>query len=131
MQKIDEYLCNFDNPMIFDESTMRKKLKEYDAEGIIVSETCGRKKRYRRAEDSKVPWDFDTLHFYSEIAPCGVVGSYLLEKCNEQEDHFGFKHHYKTSTLDSGVLCKLFEAMRLKSNIQSGIYPAAALSCKT
>ena len=44
MQEIDEkYLSGFENPMMFDESTVRKKLKEYTEAGIIVTEKVGRK----------------------------------------------------------------------------------------
>ena len=28
-EKIDDYLCDFSNPKVFDESTVRRKLKEY------------------------------------------------------------------------------------------------------
>ena len=39
---IDEYLSSFTNPRMFDESTVRKKLKEYISEGIVVSEKHGK-----------------------------------------------------------------------------------------
>lgn len=118
MWKIDnDYLCNFRNPRVFDESTVRKKLKEYMAEGIIVGEKCGRNMKYRRADDSDIYMDEDMLHFYSEIAPCGVIGSFLLDKHKEYETHLSFKHHYITGALDSEVLAMLFDAMRDKCEI--------------
>lgn len=53
MQLIDEkYLSGFEKPMMFDESTVRKKLKEYTEAGIIVTEKVGRKVLYSRAEDT-------------------------------------------------------------------------------
>ncbi len=118
LQKIDgDYLCHFTEPKMFDESTVRKKLKEYIAEGIISSEKHGRSMRYRRVDTLSVPADTDALHFYSETAPCGVVGSFLLDRHKEHQDHIGFKHHYITSALDSDILAMLFEAMRCKREI--------------
>lgn len=117
LDEMDVYLSEFKNPMIFDESTVRKKLKEYTEQGIIVSEKHGRKMMYRRA-DNIVPSDItDLLNFYSEVAPCGVIGSFLLDKQDAERDSFSFKHHYITSAMDSDVLSALFKAMREKSVI--------------
>ena len=119
LRKIDEeYLSHFSEPMLFDESTVRKKLKEYVAEGIVVSEKRGRSLVYRRAA-SAPPGDADALHFYSEVAPCGVIGSFLLDKGQEWEEHIGFKHHYMIGALDSDVLAILFDAMRRKCEVSA------------
>ena len=56
-----------------------KKLKEYVSEGLIRTEKKGKILYYRRAEDIKACGS-DCLDFFSEVAPCGVVGSYLLDK---------------------------------------------------
>ena len=118
MEIIDEkYLSIFDEPMMFDESTLRKKLKEYTELGIVSSRKVGKRLVYRRTEDNVSIPDTHTLNFYSEIAPCGVIGSFLLDKTEHEEHPFDFKHHYITSALDSGVLAMLFEAMRTKSVI--------------
>ena len=118
MEIIDEkYLSIFDEPMMFDESTLRKKLKEYTELGIVSSRKVGKHLVYRRTEDNVSIPDTHTLNFYSEIAPCGVIGSFLLDKTEHEEHPFDFKHHYITSALDSGVLAMLFEAMRTKSVI--------------
>ncbi len=115
MQDVDEkYLSGFETPMMFDESTVRKKLKEYTAEGIIVTEKEGRKVYYRRAESVDISDLNDILHYYSEVAPCGVVGSFILDKTEDKADNFTFKHHYITGAIDSGVLATLFTAMREK-----------------
>ena len=68
------------------------------------------------AESVNLP-DTQALNFYSEIAPCGVIGSFLLDKSEHENHPFDFKHHYITSALDSNVLALLFEAMRTKSII--------------
>ncbi|MBQ9746282.1 MAG: WYL domain-containing transcriptional regulator [Clostridia bacterium] len=115
MLLIDEkYLAGFESPMMFDESTVRKKLKEYTENGIIVAEKQGRKVFYRRAESLDIAGLYDVLDYYSEVAPCGVVGSFLLDKLEGGEDIFTFKHHYMTGAMDSGVLAELFDAMRKK-----------------
>ena len=105
MERIDDYLSGFRMPRTYDESTVRKKLKEYAKEGIIETEKKGRRLVYRRELDR------DMLDFFSETAPCGVIGSFLLDKLDEREDYLSFKHHYITSAMDSEILCELFAAM--------------------
>ena len=105
--RIDEYLAAFRVPITFDESTVRKKLKEYTEEGIIVRERRGKNQYYRRAE-SCPSISTDMLDFFSEAALCGVVGSFLLDKAPPHTDCFSFKHHYITAAMDSEILCSLF-----------------------
>ena len=116
MDEVDEFLSEFDNPRYFDESTIRKKLKEYVNEGLLVAEKQGKVMYYRRTEDVGV-CSTDILDFFSEVAPCGVVGSYLLDKLPKHEEHFAFKHHYITSAMDSEIVRLLFEAMHQKKNV--------------
>lgn len=101
----------------FDESTVRKKLKEYTEEGIVLSEKSGKTVRYRLAKQTDMTPYADILDFFSEVAPCGVIGSYLLDKTKKHEDCFAFKHHYITSALDSGIVCSLFEGMGEKKSV--------------
>ena len=110
----EKYLSGFESPMMFDESTVRKKLKEYCDAGIIATEKVGRRVYYRRTESIDISELTDLLHYFSEIAPCGVIGSFILDKAEEDTDSFTFKHHYITSAIDSGVLAALFTAMREK-----------------
>ena len=115
LAEIDEkYLSGFESPMMFDESTVRKKLKEYCEAGIIIAEKEGRKMYYRRADSPDVSELDEALHYFSEVAPCGVIGSFILDKNESDTDAFTFKHHYITSAIDSGVLASLFTAMREK-----------------
>ena len=118
MERIDgEYLADFEEPMVFDESTVRKKLKEYCTEGLVVAEKQGRKMLYRRAELSDDGIGTDILDFFSEVAPVGVIGSFLLDKREKARSRFAFKHHYITGAMDSDVLAEVFSAMREKSAI--------------
>ena len=115
LQQIDEkYLADFQTPMVFDESTLRKKLKEYCEAGIILAEKEGRKVYYRRAPSADITQLIDALHYFSEVAPCGVIGSFILDKAQAHTDAFTFKHHYITGAIDSGVLAALFAAMQEK-----------------
>ena len=114
----EKYLSAFQEPMAFDESTVRKKLKEYAQEGIVIPERVGRKVCYRRAENAVLSGLADVLGFFSEAAPCGAVGSFILDKMQERSHLFSFKHHYITGAMDSGVAAALFEAMRKKCAVR-------------
>ena len=115
MEEMDEkYLSCFESPMMFDESTVRKKLKEYCEAGIIAVEKIGRKAYYHRTETIDISGLTDVLHYFSEVAPCGAIGSFILDKAEEDTDSFTFKHHYITSAIDSGVMASLITAMREK-----------------
>lgn len=107
----DRYLPHFTEPFIYDDSTLRKKLKEYQEEGIILAEKAGKRVLYSRRDDVDISGLADVLDFFSEVAPCGVIGSFLLDKI-ESDDRFTFKHHYITGAIDSGVMAALFSAMR-------------------
>jgi DNA-binding transcriptional ArsR family regulator len=98
-------------PMTFDESTLRKKLKEYAEEGMICMEKKGRKVLYSRCPDTDISMLGDVLDFFSEVAPCGVIGSFLQDRLPNREDLFSFKHHYITQAMDSDVLAMLFDAI--------------------
>ncbi len=108
---IDEIDGRLTEHIPFDESTLRKKLKEYAAEGTIQMEKEGRKVFYRRSPDTDISALADVLDFFSEAAPCGVVGSFLLDKLPKHTPLFAFKHHYMTPAMDSDVLAMLFTAM--------------------
>ena len=119
LQEIDtKYLAGFETPMMFDESTIRKKLKEYCEAGIIVAEKEGRKVYYRRTDNTDITNLNDVLHYFSEVAPCGVIGSFILDKAESDTDAFTFKHHYITGAIDSSVLAALFTAMREKRAVE-------------
>lgn len=130
-EKIDEYLSAFPEPRVFDESTVRKKLKEYVKEGLLETEKHGKILYYKKAAECDC-YNKDILDFFSETAPCGVIGSFLLDRRKLQEENqkkkdscqrqkykekFAFKHHYITSAIDSEILCQLFQAIHEKRSI--------------
>lgn len=116
MEEVGEFLSEFDNPRYFDESTIRKKLKEYVAEGIVTGTKQGKVMYYSRTETVS-PENRDFLGFFSEVMPCGVVGSYLLDKESEENKFFLFKHHYITGAMDSEMMYELFDAIHNKAKI--------------
>lgn len=76
-----EYLTAFQNPISFDESTLRKKLKEYEELGIVVSEKSGRTVTYRLSEDEICLAEYkEAIRFFTEESPLGVIGSYLEDR---------------------------------------------------
>ncbi len=115
--EVDNYLFETDAEVSFDESTIRKKLQEYTRLGIIRPEKRGRQMVYSRMPDTDISELGDLLSFFSETVPCGVVGSYLLDKLSTQSSPFYFKHHYITQTMDSGVLAALLDAIQEKCSV--------------
>lgn len=117
-----DYLSMFDDYQI-DESTIRKKLKEYEKLGIIKSEKNGKELVFSRNED-KVDlnsWK-DAVAFFSEEDSIGVVGSYILDKYENIADYFTYKHHYILYALESEMLYKLFEAIREHRAVEIEVY---------
>lgn len=96
---IEEIDQRISSGMTFDESTVRKKLKEYAEEGIIQIERKGRKVLYSRSADTDISALDDVLDFFSEVAPCGVIGSFLQDKQPKRDELFSFKHHYITQAI--------------------------------
>ncbi len=125
MERLDGYLSDFPEAALPEEATVRGKLREYTAEGIFLAVRDGRQTLYRRAPDVVVTAGRDAdpsvfqnaLAYFSETLPCGVVGSYLLDKLEAEEGSisappFTFKHHDMTAALDGDVMAVLFAAMQ-------------------
>jgi hypothetical protein len=110
-KKVDEYLSNFSKPMLIDESTIRKKLKEYTELGLTENEKRGRQLCFKRSAGAYDPVWSETVAYFAEAGLCGVIGSYLLDKTDKENNLFSFKHHYITHALESEILCNLFMAI--------------------
>lgn len=119
----DAYLSHFSGMFSFDESTVRKKLKEYEVLGLLRSERRGREVFYQRTDDMSINLDSwcDALAFFSEENPLGVVGSFLLDKLKESPNTFRFKHHYILHALDSDILSELLQAIHEKRTVTLAI----------
>ena len=118
----ERYLARFEGASELDESTIRKKLKEYEMLGLLKSSKMGRELAFSRAQDGVdlASWA-SAVAFYSEADPMGVIGSYLLDKRASWEG-FRFKHHYILHALDSEVLYTLLTAIQEKRQVEVRVY---------
>lgn len=115
----NEYLPAFQNAEPFDESTLRKKLKEYAESGLIAVQKQGKQLIYS-LPDSKTDlttW-LDALCFFTEDNPLGVVGSFLLDKFEDTLPIFTFKHRYLLFALDSGIMLDLLAAIHNHKKVE-------------
>ncbi len=128
----EDYMQSFKKPLTFDESTIRKKLREYAAMGLILCEKIGKQTYYRRPEDIPLSDEIRYVaEFFSEVSGCGAVGSYLLDRFPDETPVFSFKHHYINGALDSEILCELFCAIRQKCSVRIGFEPRHGKSEET
>lgn len=111
------YLSHFPQPMLFDESNIRKKLNEYKRLGLIDSKKQGNMLLYWRKEAFDLKSFADALSYFSEVGQLGVIGSFLIDKMEGENEHFVFKHHYINGALDSDIMCKLLLAMGEKRQV--------------
>ncbi len=110
----------FEERKVYDESTVRKKLNEYEKLGLVKKGKDGKSITYALSDVTE-DVSPDALEFFSEVAPCGVVGSFLLDKAREHEDYFMFKHHYISQSLDSRILSQLLDAMHAGTAVELDI----------
>lgn len=117
----EAYYSCFENIEEPDESTVRKKLKEYVSLGLLKSEKQGKELLFSRNEDhiNLNSWK-DAIDFYTEADPLGVIGSYFPN--SETDSPFRFKHHYILHTLDSQILCDILLAVSEKRYIDITIH---------
>ena len=112
MDELTDRLSEFESDDIPDESTVRKKLREYSALGFIDMDKRGRETFYVLREDhiDLRSWD-EAAAFFSEVMPLGVIGSFIEDRLPEQFLKFRFKHHYILNALDSEILYEIFTAI--------------------
>ena len=135
METMEErYFRQLEKDPGFDLSTLRKKMKEFEALGLVLTEKSGNKMRYRLAELSACKMQAgnglrEAVAFFSEEAPLGVIGSYmwdLLEISGLSDGMnsdvgltaLSHKHHYILGALDSEVLLELLSAMHGKYAVE-------------
>lgn len=119
IEGIADLLGSFPQLKLLDNSTIRKKLREYEALGILQSEKQGRELFYRLTSEAvdRSSWQ-EAVEFFSEADPLGVIGSYILDRSEEDRELFGFKHHYILHALDGEVLLSALEAISDHRRIQ-------------
>lgn len=116
-EELARRLADFPDTKQPDDSTLGKKLKEYEGLGLVLGEKKGREKIYRLPEED-IPLDAwaEALAFFSEAAPLGVIGSYLQSRLQPiKNPPFVFKHHYILQALDAQVLHDLLASMQAEA----------------
>lgn len=112
------YLSFFENAESFDESTIRKKLKEYVGLGILEAAKKGRDVYYSLSEgDFDIEPFSDAVQFFSEVDPLGVAGSYISDRYEKEESIFNFKHNYIFRALESEIVYTLATAIAEEKNV--------------
>ena len=115
-----EYLAVFANAEPLDLSTLRKKLKEYVAIGLLTAQKQGKQYLYALPTDAidLEKWR-DAIDYFSEENPLGVVGSFILDKYPTPPGaSFTFKHRYLLFALDSDILLELLVAMHTQRQVE-------------
>jgi len=108
----EDYIPHFDGMWEFDESTLRKKLREYVNIGIVCAEKRRRELVYSKFQDNVDLSEFaDAVDFASEQMPVGVIGSFLADRLPKKSGLMRFKHHYMLNTLDSQIMHSLLLAI--------------------
>ena len=107
--------------VVFDSQTVRLKLKEYEALGILSSEKEGRNLVYRMnpllpMESDRSPgslWGrlMTAVTFFQEAAPFGFIGSTLLDREDIDNELFQFKHLFIVHTLEDEILSRILSAI--------------------
>ena len=111
---------NTDYGFLFDEQTVRNKLKEYVQEGIVISVKKGKTMYYRLSEDRTedyfrgFPGLEDAVKFFSETRDIGVIGNSMLRQADLKNDIFYMKHNYIIHTLEDILIPDILEAMNDK-----------------
>ena len=118
MDELTDRLLEFEADDLPDESTVRKKLREYGSLGLVTVQKRGREKVYLLSESpvNLSAWG-PAAAFFSEAAPLGAAGSFLQQRIPDQFDRFRFKHHYILNALDSEILYELLTAIGEKRRV--------------
>ena len=113
---------------LFDEQTVRNKLKEYAEEGLITVEKRGKTAFFRLSPDrsdgllEQTDGLADALKFFSESGEFGVVGNSILKAERLSNDLFFKKHNYIVHTLEDAVLTEILRAIEEKRFALLGTY---------
>jgi hypothetical protein len=120
LDKIDsDYLSHFKEPLLFDESTLRKKLKEYEAMGIIKSEKNAKKLEYSIVKDDIEPEKYkDVIRFFTEENILGVIGSYIEDKFENTDEYLSFKNRYIMNAYDTEVIFGILKAIKNRKKLK-------------
>ncbi len=105
-----------------DEQTVRNKLKEYEEEGIMLSERRGRAVYFRLSGDFAEDWLdseglIDAVSFFSEMQEFGLAGNSMLKMLKLKNELFFMKHYYIVHALEDEVMLTVLDAMEKHKTI--------------
>ncbi len=101
----------------FEPQTIRLKLNEYVSEGILISSKKGRNLYFQLCTDtpenisSDMDKFMDMIKFFSQYAPFGIVGNYILKQSSQQNNIFLMKHNFIVHTLEDNILLDFIRAI--------------------
>ena len=104
--------------VLFDTQTLRKKLAEYEGEGLLQIKKQGRSFLYQLCPslEEEIPHLLqallDAVKFFQGCRPFGFIGSTILDNQNETNDLFRMKHGFLVHTLEDEVLSLILLAMK-------------------
>lgn len=112
----NEIFLNYD--VLFEPQLVRKKIKEYEEEGLLICEKTGKQYHYMCTDNlsyailDELPALLDAVRFYHIAAPVGILGSTILDNQKSSNDVFTAKHGFFGHTLEDEMLLILLTAMR-------------------
>ena len=117
----NEIFLNYD--VLFESQLVRKKVKEYEKEGLLLCKKYGKQFRYMANHSltyfipEELPALLDAVRFHHIDAPLGILGSTILDNQKTSNDIFTAKHGFFAYTLEDEMLLLLFSAMREQRKI--------------
>lgn len=100
-----------------DSQAVRRKLVEYEKEGLLQSQKQGRQSLFSLPHDLHTvsPDLFPALHsavcFFQGTAPFGFIGSTVMDSWNLTNTSFRFRNDYLIHTLEDEILLPLLKAI--------------------
>lgn len=120
----EEYMPFFENAEPIDESTLRKKLKEYVDIGLIIAEKQGKQLLYRLpADDFDLKSWRDAISFFTGENPMGVIGSFFQDSFDDAPQYISFKHNYLLFAPDCGIMLELLIAANEHRRVELEMLP--------
>lgn len=116
-------ILNSDYGQLFDEQTVRNKLREYTDEGLILAEKQGKTLYYSMSGENADDYfrEYkgldDALKFFSETQHFGIIGNSILKMLGLKNDLFFIKHNYIIHTLEDILIPEILTAINEKSTV--------------
>lgn len=87
--------------------------------GIIKKNSDG---KYSLATNLDLCDKGDMIQYYSEVAPIGLIGSFIKDKQEYFDNPFSYKQHYIGQAFDCEILCNVLYAIKYAYNIEIHYY---------